>query len=171
MRIRAVAAILTLAAGLGLSACSTSPMSANSGGDGTPSAASFSQFSDLPVPDKATMEVDQTLLLGNGENWTGRLVFSSWTGHTAIYDFYRAQMPGFGWQEITSVRASISVQTWIRDTRVATIQIRDATLGTEVIITMAPAGPGGATTAPSGGAYSPAPAAAPQPVVKKSNLQ
>lgn len=165
------AAILTLAAGLVLTGCSSNPLSPNAKSDGTASSPSFSQFTDLPVPAKASMDVDHSLLLGNGESWTGRLVYTSWTSHTGLYDFYKSEMPGFGWQEITSVRASISVQTWIRDSRVCTIQIRDTTLGAEVIVTMAPSGSGGATGgAGGGGAYSPAPASAPQPVVKRSNL-
>jgi len=167
------AAVLTLAAGLILAGCTTSPLSPNAKSDGSASNPSFSQFSDLPVPAKATMDVDKSLLLGNGESWTGRLVYSSWTSHTGLYDFYKSEMPGFGWQEITSVRASISVQTWVRDSRVCTIQIRDTTFGAEVIVTMAPAGAGGATMGGGGGSgsYSPSPAAAPAPVVTKSNLR
>lgn len=161
MHFKAFAVTLTLA--VNLAACSSGTMNSNTSGDGSSSAPSFSQFSDLPVPARASMNVSETLLLGNGENWTGRLVYTTWKDQTTIYDFYKAQMPGFGWQEITSVRASISVQTWSRDTRVCTIQIKDTLLGSEVIATMAPAG--------SGGAMAPAPAAAPQPVVKRSNLQ
>ncbi|HVI52977.1 MAG TPA: hypothetical protein VM661_17340 [Candidatus Sulfotelmatobacter sp.] len=165
------AAVLTLAAGLILAGCTTSPLSPNAKSDGTASSPSFSQFSDLPVPAKATMNVDQSLLLGNGESWTGRLVYSSWTNASGLYDFYKGEMPGFGWQEITSIRASISVQTWIRDTRVCTIQIKDSTFGSDVIVTMAPAGPGGAVAAPGGaGGYGNGAAAPVQPVTK-SNIR
>lgn len=169
------AAVLTLAAGLVLAGCSTSPLSPNAKSDGTVSSPSFSQFTDLPVPAKATMDVDQTLLLGNGESWTGRLVYTSWTNASGLYDFYKSEMPGFGWQEITSVRASISVQTWIRDSRVCTIQIRDSTLGTEVIVTMAPAGPGGAVAAQAAGGgaagYGGGGTAVPVQPVTKSNIR
>lgn len=168
MRFKAFAILTTFAASLAMAGCSSSPLSANAKSDGSASGPSFSQFTDLPVPSKASMDVDKSLLLGNGESWTGRLVYSSWTSHTDLYDFYKAQMPGFGWQEITSVRASISVQTWIRDSRVCTIQIRDTTLGSEVIVTMSPGGAGGAV-APGG--YSPSPASAPAPAVTKSNLR
>ena len=84
------------------------------------------------------MDMERSLLLGTGDLWTGRLVFSSNNGHGRVFDFYKAEMPGFGWQEITSVRASISIQTWKRGARVATIQIRDSLISTEVILTMAP---------------------------------
>jgi len=45
------------------------------------------------------------------------------------YDFFLREMPKFGWQEITSVRSEVSVLTYSRSGRVATIQIRRRTLG------------------------------------------
>jgi hypothetical protein len=161
-------AAVAVVAAFGLAACTSSPLSPSSKSEGTePAAASFAQFTDIPVPARATMDVDHSLLLGHGETWVGRLVYGTWTGHSSVYDFYRAEMPGFGWQEITSVRASTSVQTWQRAERVATIQIRDTTFGSEIILTMAPSGtPNGA-----GGAYAPAPSAAPPPKVTRQNLR
>ena len=48
-------------------------------------------------------------------------------------------MSGFGWREVTSVRAIISVLTYERDTRVATIQILSNQIkGTVVTVTMSP---------------------------------
>ncbi len=114
------------------------------------------------------MDVDQSLLLGHGESWVGRLVYTTGGSTGAVYDLYKSDMPGFGWQEITSVRASISVQTWQRADRVATVQIRDTTFGVETIVTVAPAvgaGTGG------GAAYAPpTPPAAPQPSVSRQPL-
>jgi hypothetical protein len=50
-------------------------------------------------------------------------------------------MSGFDWQEITSVRSDTSVMTYIRDERVATIQISRAPLsGAKVTITVSPKG-------------------------------
>lgn len=156
---------------LALAACSNNSLAPSSArSDGSPAAPSFSQFSDIPIPTKANMDVDQSLLLGHGESWVGRLVYTTGGGTGAIYDLYKADMPGFGWQEITSVRASISVQTWQRADRIATVQIRDSMFGTETIVTVAPAigagtGGGGYASAP------PAPASAPQPSVTRQPLR
>ncbi len=172
---RFFAVCLTLAALAGLGGCSSSPMSPSSArSDGSPAPASFAQFSDLPVPAKATMDVDHTLLLGNGENWVGRLVYTSWNSPSNMYDFYRSDMPGFGWQEVTSVRASISVLTWQRGERIATIQIRETTFGSEVIVTMSPAHGAGSSSSfsGSGGGYQPPPpSAAPSSRVTKEPLK
>lgn len=153
---------------IGLSACGGSPLSPSSAhSDGTQASPSFNQFSDIPIPAKADMDVSQSLLLGHGDAWVGRLVFTTNGDPGAVYDLYRSDMPGFGWQEITSVRASISVQTWQRGDRVATVQIRDTTLGTEAIVTVAPAlgANAGASAAP------PPPSAAPQTGVSRQPLK
>ena len=134
---KALAAAVILIA-LGMTGCTGSPMSPSSRSDGSTVQPSFSLFSDIPVPAGASMDMERSLLLGTGDLWTGRLVFSTNNGHGRVFDFYKTEMPGFGWQEITSVRASISIQTWKRGPRVATIQIRDSLFSTEVILTMAP---------------------------------
>jgi len=132
------------AAALLVSACSSNVGSSSSGdtGSGGAAAPSFSQFTDIPVPDDAHMDVGQTLLLGQGDNWVGRLVFDlRFTKAPSVFDFYKAEMPNFKWQEISSVRAEISVMTYRRGDRIATVQIEEINLGvgTEVIITMGPA--------------------------------
>lgn len=132
---------------------------------GTP-AASFSQFPDVPTPDGATMDTEMSFLLGGGDAWLGRLVVRKrFTDPEALYDFYNAQMPGFGWRQVTSVRSSISVQTWQRGQRVATIQFQDAyclgyCLGAQATLTVSPAGPSGPGTDPG---QPPPPATVPPP--------
>lgn len=130
---------------LGLGACvhQSSGISGKSeGADGQP-VPSFSQFSDIPVPTGSTMDVDRTLLLGSNDAWIGRMVLSNRKGASETFDFYKAEMPGFGWQEVTSVRAATSVLTYKRGERVATIQIEKNTLmGSTVFFTVSPQGSG-----------------------------
>jgi hypothetical protein len=93
------------------------------------------------------MDIDRTLLLGQGQNWVGRLSYSvRWTSPASLYDFFKAQMPSFGWQEVTSVRGEVSLQTWQKTGRVCSIQIEDTTLGSEATITMSPASGGSVDT-------------------------
>jgi hypothetical protein len=155
------------AAVLVLAACSTSMTPSSTGESTGAPAPSFSQFTDIPVPEGARMDRDKTLLLGQGDNWVGRLDFTlRWTSAPELFDFYKAQMPGYHWQEISSVRAAISIMTYRREERIATVQIEDTTLGAEVIITMSPANTGGS------GASGPPPAsAAPNPAVTQERLK
>lgn len=155
--------LLPLLASLAPAACSHSMVPSSTSDAGTAPAPSFNQFTDIPVPDGARMDSDRTLLLGNGDNWVGRLVFSvRWQDAPEMFDFYKAEMPSYKWQEVSSVRAAISVMTYQRGDRIATIQIEETTLGVEVILTMGPVN-GSAGGGSTGLSTSPPPAAAPAP--------
>ena len=132
---------LILGACAGLGAPQTAPNGDSKNEPGAPSQTSFTRFPDLPMPVSADLQMDQTLIFGTNDTWIGRLVIHS--AHTAndMFDFYKREMPGFDWQEITSVRSKTSVMTYTRGERVATIQIEGRTLrGASVTITVSPRG-------------------------------
>ena len=104
----------------------------------TPTA--FVQFPDVPVPPGSKINVDRTLVFGS-KPWFGQLTLTSTTSSNRAFDFFRAMMPGQGWQEVTSVRAPTSILTYDQDDRVLAIAIQAATLlGSEITITMSPKG-------------------------------
>ncbi len=154
LRIAALPVLLcavALAAGCGTRLSTGDGRAQDSQGARTPEIQpSFTQFPDIPVPSRADMEVDRTLVFGGDSGWYGRLVLTSGHPPAAMFDFYKQEMSGFGWQPITMVRATVSVLTYVRDGRVATIQIGDGTLrGSEISITVAPRqSSGGVTSAP-----------------------
>ncbi len=129
---------LTACAGQGRSVLS--PDAGNSD-QKKPTQASFTRFPDLPMPVKAEMDMSKTLVFGTNDAWIGRMVITSSHGSNDMFDFYKQEMPGFGWQEITSIRSDSSVMTYTRGQRVATIQINGATLrGANITITVSPKG-------------------------------
>jgi len=136
-----VAAILL--AGMVAACESTTPLSASSrtDGKGGETEPSFAQFSDVPVPTGAKMDVERSLLLGEREAWIGRLVMTVAAVPSRVYDFYFAEMSKFGWNPITTVRAGTSVLTYSRGDRIATIQISSGTLGgSDISMTVSPRG-------------------------------
>ena len=144
----AVGAALAL---LALTACgATTPITASSRADSTGGAGepSFTQFTDIPVPSGAIMDLERSLVLGDRESWIGRIVLSISDNASRAYDFYFDEMPKFGWSPVTTVRAGTSVLTYTRGERVATIQIAPRTIGgATVSVTVSPRGrpspPGG----------------------------
>ena len=101
---------------------------------------SFSNFSDIPIPEQSEMNMTQTAIYGRGTEWLGRLVFSTPYSVGGVYDFYVEEMIKFAWTEITSVRGVNSVLTFMRDNRVALIQLQPSTFrGTDVLFTVSPA--------------------------------
>jgi len=145
---------------IALAGCSHGISSGTTTDSGAAATPTFSQFTDIPIPDSAHMDTDRSLLVGPGDSWVGRLVFSvRWTHAPEIFDFFKTQMPAYKWQEISSVRADISVMTWQRGDRIATIQIEDTTLGAEVTLTMGPVAGSGPAQQNAPAANQPPPAA------------
>ena len=142
----AVGAALAL---LALTACgSTTPIAASSRVDLLGGEPSFAQFTDIPVPAGATMDLERSLVLGDRESWIGRIVLSVSDNAGRVYDFYFDEMPKFEWSPVTMVRAGTSVLTYTRGERVATIQIAPRTIGGAIVsVTVSPRGrlspPGG----------------------------
>ena len=98
---------------------------------------SFSEFSDVPVAPNAAMDLKQTHLFGESNSWTGSLVYSVSDQMSELYDFYKQEMPKFGWTEVLSVRSKTSVMTFTNKERAALIQIEpNAITGTTVIFTV-----------------------------------
>jgi len=101
----------------------------------------FAQFQDIPIPDGAKMNMDRTLILGENNAWIGRLVIDSQASKAELFDFFKYRTNQFGWQEITSVRAAISVLSYSKENRIMTITFESQPLiGTRVNITMSPKG-------------------------------
>jgi hypothetical protein len=143
-----------VAIGLGLAGCAGDPaMSVQPGAAGAPpadAAGNFAQFTDIPLPAGNTIDMDRTLVLGGGEGgWTGRLSIGVNARVGEMYDFFRREMPKFGWTELTSARSATSLLAYQRDNRIATVQIAPARLlGSAIDITIAPRGQAAAEPIP-----------------------
>ena len=99
----------------------------------------FAQFNDIPIPERASMDLKQTLLFGGQKAWFGRLVFTVPHSVNGMFDFYMAEMPKFGWKELTVVRSKVSVMSFSSKNRFATIQIeQDMVNGATVSFTVSP---------------------------------
>ena len=120
------------------------------GSDAAAPQSSFAQFSDIPIPSGAKMDLEKSLVLGSNEAWIGRLVMNSAHNTAAMFDFFKQRSGEFGWQEVTSVRSKTSVLTFTRGERVMTIQIEGLTIsGSEMNITVAPRETGSVASAPT----------------------
>ncbi len=93
----------------------------------------FAQFREIPIPEKATMDLEKTLMFGN-EPLIGRLAFNAPYNQANMFDFYMQEMPKFGWKELTAIRSINSYLTFSKDTRIATISLSSTKVsGTDVI--------------------------------------
>lgn len=127
------------------------PTSSGSSDGNSGIAQNFSLLTDIPIPPDSALDVDRSLILGDLDRWTGRIVLNVGLGATPTFALYQTQMPNFGWDPIMSVQAGISVLSFTRGERAATVQIESRTLGGSITtITVAPrqSGTPAATGAP-----------------------
>lgn len=96
-------------------------------------------YADIPIAHEDVLVVSDSLLLNTGEQWTGRAVFRSKLATTEAFKYFHQHMPTYGWIGITSVQSEVSVLTFEKGSRVATVQItKRAVSGSEVKVTVAP---------------------------------
>jgi len=147
--------LFMFAALFALAACSQgTKLQPTSSGDGKSGIEqNFSLLTDIPIPPDSSLNVERSLILGDLDRWTGRIVLNVGQGATPTFALYQTQMPNFGWSPIMSVQAEISVLSFTRGERAATVQIESRTLGGSIAtITVAPRQSGGA---PGTGANAP----------------
>lgn len=144
----------TVFATLALAACASEVgvSKRGEGDDRTALKQGFTRFPDLPVPEGADINLDRTLIFGGGEDWFGRLVISVSHNASEMFDYFKRELPRFGWEEVTSVRSATSVLTYVRQDRIATIQIQGSRFrGSESVVTVSPKGQPEAVMAPAAG--------------------
>lgn len=133
----------------------------------------FTLLTDIPIASGATMDNERSLILGERERWTGRVVMKLWKTGPEATAFYQQQMPAFGWEPIMAVTSGVSVMSYIRADRAATVQVENGSMwGATVSVTVAPrhftAGAGAAM--PMAPVYDPPPRPAPVERVRSEPL-
>ncbi len=125
---------------LALAACSQgAPLQPSTPADQTGVEKSFSLLTDIVIPPNASLDVERSLILGDLDRWTGRIILNVGQPAARTFALYQTQMLNFGWEPVMSVQAEVSVLSFTRGERAATIQIEDRMLrGSKVAVTVAP---------------------------------
>lgn len=99
---------------------------------------------DMPLPQGSKISNEQSLILGGGPQWTGRIVIVSPQGPTDTFTFFRDQFPRAGWTGISSIKAKTSILLFAKGDRTVTVEINEAGTfqsgGSMVALTAAPKG-------------------------------
>ncbi len=108
------------------------------GPEGDPSLElNFSQFDDIPIPIKSTLVREDSIIISRKVGWSGRLVFNTSENQIDVFDFFRNELPKFGWKKISEISSESSLLNYQNNQRFASIQIFDKTLfGSRVKITV-----------------------------------
>ncbi|HLI10377.1 MAG TPA: hypothetical protein VKY65_02150 [Alphaproteobacteria bacterium] len=121
-----VLAVLVLASVAACSGGSGGSTTAPAGG-----AAQSQQFTGVALPADYSVDANRSLALGAGDRWIGRIAFTSGMSSDEVFDFYRREMPKYGWSEGAVVRSATSLLTFTSPatSRIAVVQITSRTLG------------------------------------------
>jgi hypothetical protein len=124
-----------------LMACASVDMASPSKDGGGPPEPSAKQLAgDMPIPQGATIRPQDTLVMGAGNRWMGRISLTVPGEPQNLFAYYRDGLPGAGWSLTSSSYSKLSLLTFIKADRVATIQMQAASFGgNEVTITVTPA--------------------------------
>lgn len=93
----------------------------------------FRPVSDVPIPKDAALDAERSLILSGRDDWTGRLVMTTSVTATEAYAFFKSEMTRFDWSPIMTVQSAISVLTFTRAGRAATVQIERRALGGSLV--------------------------------------
>ncbi len=153
----------------GCAGASTSLPQTQAGDPGAP--IDFQLLTDIPIPSGATMDNDRSLILGERDRWTGRVVMKLWKTSPEAAAFYQVQMPAFGWEPIMAATSGISVMSYIRGDRAATVQVeRGSMWGSTVSVTVGQRSSMMPTTPMAAPVVEPAPRPAPVERVRSEPL-
>ena len=111
---------------------------------GTPSEVQEIQsqlLGDMPLPAASKIIGSDSLIIGRGDNWVGRVVLSGVQTPTDIYAFFQAEYPKAGWTTVSAVKSKSSILVFTKGDRTSTVEVSEGSFGgpkTIITITASP---------------------------------
>ena len=108
------------------------------GPEGDPSTElSIAEFDDMPIPLNSKLDKDESIIFSKKDGWLGRLTFKTSEKQIDVFDFFRNELPKFGWQKLSEITSETSILNYQNKSRLALIQINDNLLyGSKVMVTV-----------------------------------
>jgi hypothetical protein len=146
-----------------LAACNTTPL----GADGSPAPLPLQELiGQTQLPPGSRVVHEQSLILGAGDNWVGRLALDVGRDTSAAYNFFLDQYQRNGWGLISASRGKSSLLVFTKADRSAAIEISEggALSGPNLVMTITPRSANTPPVARPAAAPMPATTAVPTPV-------
>ena len=100
----------------------------------------MARIDDIPFPKKTSLDINNSLILGEGTNWSGQLILEVPENKIKVFNFYIRNLGDYGWKEQTTIRGEVSVLSYLGpNKRVAIISIsKKGFNSSDVLITVSP---------------------------------
>ncbi len=98
-------------------------------------------FNKMPLPKDTRISADKSLILGEGDNWAGRIELSSSMEPLEASAFFTSEYPKQGWTLISSTKAKLSILVFTNNTRTLTLEITEGgplAAKSMIVMTVAP---------------------------------
>ena len=108
------------------------------GPEGDPgSELNLAEFEDIPIPLNSKLDKEKSIIISKNRGWLGRLTFNTSENQITVFDFFRNELPKFGWKKLSEVSSDTSLLNYQNQNRLASVQISDNTFyGSNVSITV-----------------------------------
>jgi hypothetical protein len=111
---------------------------------GTPAEVQETQaqlLGDMPLPAASKLIGSDSLIIGRGDNWVGRVVLSGVQSPTDIYAFFQSEYPRAGWTTVSAVKSKTSILVFTKGDRTLTVELTEGSFSgpkTVIVITSSP---------------------------------
>ena len=98
-------------------------------------------FNQMPLPKDARISPEKSLILGEGDNWAGRIELSSSMESLEASAFFVREYPKHNWQLVSSTKAKLSILVFTSSTRTLTLEITEGgplAAKSMIVMTVAP---------------------------------
>ncbi len=121
-----------------LNSCAGDSLLPVKGPEGDPSTElSLAEFDDLPIPLNSKLDKKDSIIISKRDGWLGRLTFNTSEKQINVFDFFRNELPKFGWQKLSEISSETSILNYQNKSRLALIQISENFLyGSNVTVTV-----------------------------------
>jgi hypothetical protein len=103
---------------------------------------SLTRIHDMPFIVKSKLDLEESLIMGEGKSWSGQLFMSISSRKAEVFNFYVRNLNDYGWKEQTTIRGETSILNYVgKNNRVVIITITEGKFNSSnVLISVSPFG-------------------------------
>ena len=98
-------------------------------------------LSDMPLPERSSIQTDKTVIIGSGGGWAGKIVLHAPQSKSQALKFFRDNTVGSGWQLLSSTVSDSIIMVYRKNDIYSTIEIFNRSRlssGTAITISVVP---------------------------------
>lgn len=98
-------------------------------------------FNQMPLPKDARISPEKSMILGEGDNWAGRIELSSSMSVLEVSTYFTAEYPKLNWTLISSTKSKSAVLVFANSSRTLTIEVSEGSALSSksmIVMTVAP---------------------------------